>query len=399
MLSWNLKVFPTETLVFVKNRIKEENEIKLINSFGLGNSKRSETAKKSRLSYLIENKYTKGNELNSEESNLFINHKYFRIREYNSVPKKNDSIIVDENINIDLSSKNQPKISNHMSKYIKNYINVSTEVIDITNFNRLITTYETQTTEGVNLNSKSSKTNKEKYKFINTSDNISIKKDKVEKNIETYNNYLNDNTERELSFKKHQDILFYKQNKLLVEYNKSLLEEKEKDIKTKRNNIINLSMNKTSLFDEIFLYINKNLNAQEMEEKSLNEICSISDALNDHKILCKLFEYLIKAKTACLDNDTQISILENLVKIFDLILNVFINFISIEFNNKYKLQPNLNDESKINLSNNLKVIMNTNKELTLILKTILKMNYGLKSLNKLSKKFKEYIRNIKECNI
>jgi len=140
-LNWNIKVFPSDKLCFIKDMSKEDQEKLLKNDWEEQEPGRAEKAKISRKRFMLEKIKKHGGKLTEEEQNLIkterqrkgqkdeneklASDKKRKTRvQINALNKKTDEKKADEENkdNILNSKKTLPLPNDHCSKYVKNYL-------------------------------------------------------------------------------------------------------------------------------------------------------------------------------------------------------------------------------------------------------------------------------------
>ena len=121
---WNITVFTSEPVLFLKNTIKEDKERAMIESWETNQPGRGELAKVSRKKYFILKKEKTGCELSEEEKEM--------IHEKKTTIESNSDMII-TNIpplnrmnNVDFKKKNLPTIESYSSIFMRNFYTYST---------------------------------------------------------------------------------------------------------------------------------------------------------------------------------------------------------------------------------------------------------------------------------
>ena len=140
-LVWNIKVFPSDKLCFIKDMSKEDQEKLLKNDWEEKEPGRAEKAKLSRKRFMLEKIKKHGGKLTEEEQNLIkterprkgqkeenekiVNDKKRKTRvQISALNKKSDEKKIDDENKDDLlnNKKTLPLPKDHCSKYVKSYL-------------------------------------------------------------------------------------------------------------------------------------------------------------------------------------------------------------------------------------------------------------------------------------
>ena len=303
---WNIGIFSSEPIQFVKNTLKEdfENHIKL--SWEENEPGRAEKAKLSRKKYFVKQKYENGEMLEPDEDELIFGKNKNVVIESDSkllvtkIPKSNNNNNNNsQNINnnkmenkkesINLNKKYLPTIDSYNSLFMKNFYMYSIQ-------DRVIVQKQ------LNINSKNILvSNSQSLPKIN---NINCKSDEQrendKKNIEgNYNNYYQN---IENNKKKYEENIKKYENQI-IDLNKKLI-EKRKKVKTafsnnrkslkdviEKNNKINEKFLKLKNI-EIELKNDENIDIPTFNNlyKELKDVIDIKNIKNEYKRIC---EYVI----------------------------------------------------------------------------------------------------------
>lgn len=143
-VGWSIRIFPSDTLGFLKNTIKEESEQALKDSWEISSLGRAERAKKARFLHLVKEKRNLGEILSEEEEKVL--HLPLRERKKSVpnfdefIPKLNDKDknkkvdkkdkekekqvepILNPEYNLNLDKLNLPIADQHTSKNLKEFL-------------------------------------------------------------------------------------------------------------------------------------------------------------------------------------------------------------------------------------------------------------------------------------
>ena len=306
---WNIGIFSSEPIQFVKNTLKEdyENHIKL--SWEENEPGRAEKAKLSRKKYFVRKKYENGEILEPDEDELIFGKNKNIVIESDSnllvtkIPKSNNNNINNNNKNqkvnnnkmenkkesINLNKRYLPTIDSYNSLFMKNFYmySVQDRVIvhrNINNNNKNILVSNSQSLPKIsNINYKNDEQREDDKKNIEGKYNIYYQdiennQKKYEENIKKYKNQIIDLNKKLIDKRKKVKTAFSNNRKSL------------KDV-IERNNKINEKFLKLKNI-EIELKNNENIDISTFNNlyNELKNVIDIKNIKNEYKRIC---EYVI----------------------------------------------------------------------------------------------------------
>ena len=301
-LNWNIKVFSSDKVTFVKEFSKEDKEKSLKNNWEENEPGRAEKAKTSRKKYFIEKTKREGGKLTMEQLEILnakkdtneptlnkrgsVSQKKRRTRaSITAMNKKSEEKKSDKDKNILKIKKVLPKSNDHYSKYIKNYLDYA---------------YKKRTMK-INTNILD-----QYLKTINNKELIDEKNQKIEKTMKDFNSITKTemiNTfyrNKAVDSNKKEEILstFYKSdidNRLLESNKLNDLMKNRNELKVQFKNRLNA---KNTLSDIIKNHTLYNYDFNYMYESYKNTIEILGKTYPDeeklYKILCNYKEEEIK---------------------------------------------------------------------------------------------------------
>ena len=270
-LNWNIKVFSSEKLSFVKEFSKEDKEKSLKNNWEENEPGRAEKAKTSRQKYFIEKIKKEGGKLTMEQLDILnakrdtkepttlnkrgsISKKRRTRASITATNKKSEEKKSEKEKNILKIKKVLPKSNDHYSKYIKNYLDYA---------------YKKRTMK-INTNILD-----QYLKTINNKELIDEKNQKIEKTMKDFNQITK--TEMINTFYKNKAVDSNKKEEILSTFYKSDI-----DNRLLESNILNNLM--------------KNRNELKVQFKNrLNAKNTLSDIIKNHSLYNYDFNYMYES--------------------------------------------------------------------------------------------------------